>query len=463
MREVVKNSLVTVLAMAATAVIAGSVARGQALSTEQPGLSGSPQVPTSAEMGMLGVGDRLKISFFETVDVPDAKSVDRDGADPQGTLRTFYQRMDLSGEYSVEADGALSIPLLGRFQVEGRPINNLRNDLATSFASTMMRTADINLTILERSPVYVVGPVKKPGAYKYVPGMVVLHAVALAGGFDQGEHNISAVIESVRELAHLQGATDKVRRLQARRARLVAQRDGLPTLPVPVQLAKLGDEPSVRTFLATETALLQAEQAQQQQRENEIAQRLAAARTELGALKGKLSQIDVQKDMRIERLNGILALKDRGVLRNNDVILIRTELSDIEARRQDYVVAVVQAEGRLAQAEEAKARMRSEDAENLTKSIATADQEIEEAQQTMTSAGLVAAILQGPNGGCSQAQTYEILRRSKDGTKPLQAAETSPLMPGDILKIGVDASCAAAGTPQSARMVGVQRTSDDGG
>jgi exopolysaccharide production protein ExoF len=230
---------------------------------------------------------------------------------------------------------------------------------------------------------------------------------------------------------------------------------------VPIQLAKVGDEPSVRTFLATETALLQAEQAQHQQRENEIAQKLGAARTELGALKGKLSQIDVQKDMRIERLNGILALKDRGVLRTNDVILIRTELSDIEARRQDFVVAVVQAEGRLAQAEEAKARMRSEDAENLTKAMATVDQEIGEAQEAVQSAAMVAAILQ-PNGGCSQAQTYEIVRRSKDGTKPLQATETSPLMPGDILKIGVDATCAGA-TPQSARMVGVQRTSDSGG
>jgi len=218
MRLVVKNSLVTILAMAATAVIVGGVARSQDLSAEQPGLSGSPQVPTSSDKGLLGVGDRLKISFFETVDVPDARSADRDGAEPQGTLRTFYQRMDLSGEYSIEADGALSIPLLGRFQVEGRPLNDLRTDLASSFASTMMRTADVNVTILDRSPVYVVGPVKKPGAYKYVPGMVVLHAVALAGGFDQGERNVSAVIESVRELGRLRNATEQVRRLQARRA-----------------------------------------------------------------------------------------------------------------------------------------------------------------------------------------------------------------------------------------------------
>ena len=38
---------------------------------------------------------------------------------------------------------------------------------------------------LERQPVYVLGPVKNPGAYKYAPGMTVLHAVALAGGLDR--------------------------------------------------------------------------------------------------------------------------------------------------------------------------------------------------------------------------------------------------------------------------------------
>ena len=44
----------------------------------------------------------------------------------------------------------------------------------------------------------------------------------------------------------------------------------------------------------------------------------------------------------------------------------------------------------------------------------------------------------------SQIQsTYEIVRQSKDGPKTLSASETSSLLPGDVLKIGVKSTAAA--------------------
>src|SRR5215470_7280407 len=76
------------------------------------GIGDKPQ--TSPGKALLGIGNKLKISFFETIDVASAKPGDRSSVEPQGTLRTFYQRMDLSGEYAIEEDGVISIPLLGR-------------------------------------------------------------------------------------------------------------------------------------------------------------------------------------------------------------------------------------------------------------------------------------------------------------------------------------------------------------
>ena len=181
--------------------------------------------------------------------------------------------------------------------------------------------------------------------------------------------------------------------------------------------------------------------------------KVAAARSELEALKGKLDQIDVQKDMRIERLNDMQKLKDRGLNTSNNVVILRTELSDIEARRQDYLVAVVQAQARLAEAEEADARLSSENSAGLAKAIATVDQEIAAAQEAMASASVLATVLYNRPDG--QAQTYEIVRQSKDGAKTLQATETSPLMPGDVLKINPNSAAinptSVAPAPQSER------------
>ena len=438
MRAIIKNSL---MALIATVVLGGDVAYGQGTLPQRRAVDGSAPAATSSAKLPLEMGDKLKISFYETTDMGAMKQSGRDGAELQGALRTFYQRMDLSGEYTVEQDGAISIPLLGRFQVEGRALDDVRADLAVSFTAVIGRSAYIDVKIFDRSPIYVVGPVKNPGAYKYVPGMIVLQAIALAGGLDRGEGNLnlSGMVEGAREMERLRSMSLQVKQLLARRARLEAERDGVSTLPIPIQLAKLvwdaAGERTARTFLATESTILRAEQARRRQQDKEIALRVAAARDEVEALKRKLDQVDVQKDMRIERLNDMQKLKDRGLVTSNNVVALRTELSDIEAHRQDYLVAIVQAEARLAEAEEASPRLSSENKANLAKAIATVDQEIAAAQEAMISAKALATILYRPNSSKLQAEAYEIVRQSKDGARTLRVTEISPLMPGDVLKI----------------------------
>jgi polysaccharide biosynthesis/export protein ExoF len=408
----------------------------------------------------LGIGDSLRIGFYETIDLANNGQSGRDGSEPQGGWRTFYQRTDLSGDYTVGQDGAVSIPLLGRFLVEGRDLEGVRTDLAMSFVSVFGRSANVDAKILDRPPIYVVGPVKNPGAYRYAPGMIVLQAIALAGGLDRGGENLSTMVEGVREAQRLRIATLQLQQLLARRARLVAERDrasslsmtdGLATLPTPdeavsaspIQLAKLDLEKTAGAFVATEGTILRAEEAKRQLQDREIALRATAARNEVNALKRKLDQFDVQKDLRAERLDAMQKLNNRGVVTSNTVLTLRTELADIEARRQDSLVAVVQAEARLAQAEGDSAKRSTEDSADLTKEIATDDEEIAGAREAMISARSLATILYRANNPPARSPTYEIVRQSQDGAKMLRAAETSPLMPGDVLKVNPDNAAAA--------------------
>jgi exopolysaccharide production protein ExoF len=255
------------------------------------------------------------------------------------------------------------------------------------------------------------------------------------------------MIEGAREMERLRSSTLQVKQLLARRSRLEAERDGASTLPIPIQLANLAGERTARTFLAAESTILRAEQARRQQQRNAIALRTTAAQNEVEALKRKLDQIDIQKNMRSERLDDLQKLKDRGWVTSNNVVILRTELSDIESRRQDYLVAVVQAEARLAEAEEANARLSSETTENVANAIATVDKEVAVAQEAMISARTLANMLDRSNSRTQQGVAYEIVRQSKDGARTLQATETSPLMPGDVLKI--NSGGGAAITPSS--------------
>ena len=54
-------------------------------------------------------------------------------------------------------------------------------------------------------------------------------------------------------------------------------------------------------------------------------------------------------------------LKDRGLVTSSNILTLRTELADLEAHRQDYLVGILQAEARLADAEEASPRQSSEE------------------------------------------------------------------------------------------------------
>ena len=85
-------------------------------------------------------------------------------------LQTFYQRMDLSGEYTVDQDGAISLPRLGSFMVEGRRLSEVQAELAAAFSRIRLGAPRTSIRRLTKGrPVYVVGPVKTPGAYKHVP------------------------------------------------------------------------------------------------------------------------------------------------------------------------------------------------------------------------------------------------------------------------------------------------------
>ena len=64
-----------------------------------------PPVQAEAVTGkaVAWIGDRLKVTFFERLDLPAVGTDPRQAAG--APLRTFYQRMDLSAEYSVDQDG----------------------------------------------------------------------------------------------------------------------------------------------------------------------------------------------------------------------------------------------------------------------------------------------------------------------------------------------------------------------
>ncbi len=442
--------------------------------TIAPGIAGSrsSDTPAAISTGLrmtpaLQVGDRLKIGFYEAIEPFGSSPTGPDGAaDPDGRVRSFYQRMDLSGDYTVEQDGTIAVPILGRFPVGSRTLDDVRADLAASFAAIFGGSAKVDARIVDRAPVSVLGYVRNPGVFRYAPGMIVLQAVALAGGLDRTGESIAAIAEEARAEEHFRVAALKVDQLAARRSLLQAELEAASRLtlaqpePGRFSLAAGGVDPSspvdlawsVRPRREGEDAILRAEQELRRQVGKEGEAKIVAARDEVEALKHKLDQFDVQRALRTERLEAMERLRDRGVETSNVVLILKTEQADIESRRQDSVAAFIEAESRLASAESARAVASLEFSLALRKELAAADRELEEARVAKRSALKLAELLASVGAPIAVTPVYAILRRSGDRAVTLDATETSLIEPGDIVKVASRASDtgSALGRPPAA-------------
>ena len=95
----------------------------------------------------------------------------------------IYGQDDLSGEYIVDAEGNISMPLVDQVSVLGMSTSSLEDRLIDMLQPDYLRNPDVSIKLLSYRPIYVLGEVQKAGSFPYHPNMSVLNAIALAGGY----------------------------------------------------------------------------------------------------------------------------------------------------------------------------------------------------------------------------------------------------------------------------------------
>ncbi len=97
---------------------------------------------------------------------------------------TVFGEEDASGEYEIDASGAISAKLLGRIEVKGMTASQVEQTLIEQYRSHgFFRNPRISIELINLRPFYILGEVEKRGSYPYVNGLTVAQAVAIAGGY----------------------------------------------------------------------------------------------------------------------------------------------------------------------------------------------------------------------------------------------------------------------------------------
>ena len=119
------------------------------------------------------------------------------GGGDQVRIITFGEDQ-LTGEFRVDDQGRIAVPLLGSVRAAGLTPQQLEAELAQKLkAGKLLRDPRLSVEVLAYRLVFVLGEVAKPGQYPYQPGMSVLTAVAVAGGFTyRGVQDYAEVIRT---------------------------------------------------------------------------------------------------------------------------------------------------------------------------------------------------------------------------------------------------------------------------
>ena len=124
----------------------------------QPGYDLPPLLQVAPEGYLLGPGDKLRVIVSGAA--------------------------EMSTEYSVSSGGTLAMPLLGQVRAGGKTPDQLAEAIRAALISDgLFRDPSVAVEVAVYRPIFVLGEVQHPGQFAYQPGMTVLSAVAVAGGF----------------------------------------------------------------------------------------------------------------------------------------------------------------------------------------------------------------------------------------------------------------------------------------
>jgi exopolysaccharide production protein ExoF len=369
------------------------------------------------------------------------------GSDDNVTVRV-YEWPDLNGDFKVGPDGRISFPLIGNVLAIGLTTSQLEAAVGAKLTeqARLKVSPSVAVQIKEFRPFFIVGDVQKPGAYPFHPGLTVLQAVSVAGGFfrfsDPGLLRLER--DAILHRGELAVLKDKLLALTVRGARLEAERSAAAEISFPDAEALDRNDPKVALLIERENLLFRT-------RKTDLAKQLAGLddlqnlyRGEIAALQSQIESEKKQAGLVQKELDELRGLAMRGLAANPRLFLVERTIAEIEGTERNLEANVMRSRQSIAQAaqqaEEAKVKFReridtesdavASEIRDTRARIETTGRLVMEAEQTAPVA--IARRLRNT----SAEPKYKVSRRkSDDTTEDLELASHDQIEPGDVIQV----------------------------
>src|SRR6478736_4830466 len=145
---------------------------------------------------------------------------------------TSYDQADLSGKFTVEADGTFTFPLIGRVKAGGLTLRALEDSLKTRLKDEgFFRNPQVTVSVetYRSQKIYVIGEVRSPGSYPLSGDMSLVEAIARAGSTLPSASGEAIIIHAAPGAT---GPTPPSQDANTERVDLRAMQDGGATLNI---------------------------------------------------------------------------------------------------------------------------------------------------------------------------------------------------------------------------------------
>jgi len=400
-----------------------------------PGLQEAALAPPPARAAMaraargsftFAVGDRLELRLFE-----------RYGGEPGGqAISTLVEFQEVSGDYVVQEDGTIFLPLLGAVRFLGRSPAEVQSEVIETYRTAYGGTVEFTSRVLEREPVYVAGAVTNPGVYRHAPGMTVLHALTLAGGLPgEDEALLWQRVDLSRERERLEQANLALGRLYAESAVLEAESDDVAPSAPPALTALVGSERA--HDLLDEAAVLRAtERARADAEAEALGAVIAALEKERAVLGEALAAAEEAIEIRSGRVDFMENVRERGLTNFNNFNSVTDDLISAEQYWNETRLALARVERELAQAHHQRTRAAFDTQLERDRQRRHLKVQIAEHEATRSAtAGLLAQVNLPPLETFDEELEVVVVRRGQTGEAAIAVNADAPLAPGDLIRV----------------------------
>jgi exopolysaccharide production protein ExoF len=348
----------------------------------------------------------------------------------------------LTGEFTIGPNGTVTLPLIGEVKAQGSLPSELANSIASSIKTKVELTQlpETAVDILQFRPFYITGGIERPGEYAYRPGMIVLNAVAIAGGVYRPPRSSdwSAERDTISGVGDMRVLAMRRLELQAKAIRLRAEAQGAEVMPAPPadlpRDAMRFYQDEVRVFGANKERL-----------NNQVSSQLNAVKIYEGEIEAIRQQIKASQKMHesvVRELEETKGLVSRGLAPAPRVLPLERTVAQIESEQKALESAILRARQMINTAEAARLAVIDERRalvhaalQGLEIQALEIEERYDTASRVVSGSSSVGSL--GPTSGedALPQLSYSIVRSMDGRIHEISATETSLIAPGDIVKV----------------------------